>query len=418
MRRPIPVAHKSGGVALLGLLLLAAVVGAALFVAGTDLEGKIRARHTAASLETLASARAALAGYALSYPERHPDQGYGYLPCPDSGNDGAPAGACGSRGLAAFGRFPYRTLGLADVRDGDGECLWYAVAASGKNNPKAQVFDWDSPGDFELRSLGGHVLAGSDAPSARALAVVFAPGRALQGQQRPPSAARCSGGARAADDIAHYLEGGYVPIATGPLSVHQGEAGNTSNNDLIAWLTTDDIFDALRRRPEFAAYLNGFLDTAAEALVTASRQPGFADRHAVPVAGPLAQGPLPDAAALGLALTAAARHDNWREQARFVVCTDGSACLTASLAESAAAPAPVGLGQCRVAVLFAGERIRSGNGAQRRGTAAEREDYANWFEGPNPQLLSGGGGQLAGYRHFAVADPRRPAHEDVVRCLP
>lgn len=416
---PRPAMPNQDGFALLALLLLAAMGTAAFLLGQRDLAAVARTHAQARTVLALAQARAALAGYALSYPERHPGQGHGYLPCPDGGNDGHPAGACGARDLGAIGRFPYRTLGSADLRDGWGECLWYAVAGSVKNNPKPPVLNWDAPGQFDLVGSGGIPLAGADASTARAVAVVLAPGPVLPAQLRPPvSGKRCGGSDSSAGDLADYLDAAYPPRVDGPLTIRQGTADGALNNDLLAWLTVDDIFDALRRRTDFAAHIDALVERAAVALDAASRTEGFLDRHATALSAALAGGPLPGAEALALAGPEADAHDNWRDQFRFLACADGSACITAELRESVAAPGPAALETCRLALLFGGERIRGGTARQSRDGAAARADPANYFENGNPAVLTHGSGRLSGYRHFTAPEPARPAHEDVIRCLP
>lgn len=410
-------APRQRGAIAIALLALIASLAAALLLAGRDPAATLRAHAQLRSAEALAAARSALLGYAISYAEHHPGQGYGHLPCPDAGNDGSPLGACGSRDLGAVGRLPYRTLGLVDLRDGAGECLWYAVAGTIKANPKARVFNWDSPGQFDLVDAGGHALLDGTA-EVRAAAVMIAPGAALPDRPRADGAAhRCSGDASAALALAGFIEPPPPAQVDGFHTFRQGTADSLAANDLLAWLTVDDIFDALRRRDDFAPHLDAIIDRAADALDTASRDAGFLDRHGAVLSPSLAAGPLPTAAALGLTDTAAEAHDNWRDQFRFLLCRDGGACLTATLAHSARAPGTATTARCRLALLFGGERIRHGSVPQTRTTAAERADPANYFEGDNAAALAGSGGPLTGYRHFGVADGDRPAHEDVIRCL-
>ncbi|WP_205754900.1 hypothetical protein [Azoarcus sp. DD4] len=412
-------ASEQDGFAAIALLLLGAMAAVALLLAHRDLAAIARGHAQARSIAVLAEARMALAGYALSYPERHPGQGYGYLPCPDGDNDGSPAGACGARGLGAIGRLPYRTLGLGDLHDGWGECLWYAVADSVKNNPKPLVLNWDSAGQFDVVAASGVRLTLDDSPPARAVGVVLAPGGALPMQQRPYlPGSRCSGSTSADTDLAGYLDAAYPAKPSGVHSVQQGTTDSVANNDLLSWLTVDDIFDALRRRSDFAAFIDTVIDRAAAALATASHQHDFVAVHADTQLGTMAGGALPTAAALGLTDAAADAHDNWRNQFRFLLCIGGEACIAAELSESATAPNETMIEHCRLALIFGGERIRSQPGRQTRATVADRADHRNYFEGPNPAVLASGEGLLAGHRHFAIAEPARPAHEDVIRCLP
>lgn len=419
-RHPPSLVHshlRARGQALIAALLLVTVIGAGTLLANGDLRARAEAVAHARSLEALAQARNALIGYAISYEERHPGEGYGFLPCPDSGNDGStPIGACGARGVAAIGRLPWRTLGLPDLRDGWGECLWYAVAGSAKHNPKPLTHNWDSPGQFELLTAAGQRLPVA-AADGRAIAVVFAPGRALDGQIRPPGRPfGCSGSASAAADLAHYLETRYPPGATGPVQITQAalQPGEESAaNDLMAWIGTDDVFDALRQRHDFADYVDERIDDAAAAL-SARLDSGGEDwlaLHAV-TTGNVAIGMLPAAETLGIAAGERTQLDLWRDQMRFAACPDGDACITVSRS------APPLVEHCRAVLALGGERQRSGPTPQDRVTPAQRAEPAQFFEGINAVHLVTGEAVFAGTDRFSTPDRDHPATADLIRCLP
>ncbi|MBK8120557.1 MAG: hypothetical protein IPK39_16285 [Sulfuritalea sp.] len=104
------------------------------------------AKESRGASDSLAQAREALLAYAATYrddPSRSTEV-FGYLPCPDTSGktgiqtpgDGEAAATCGTSEQAAIGLLPYKTLGLPDLRDSSGVCLWYAVAGGFKNNPK------------------------------------------------------------------------------------------------------------------------------------------------------------------------------------------------------------------------------------------------------------------------------------------
>lgn len=400
------------GSGLVAALVLATLLGAAGLLAQGELSELIRTRAQARTLAALGEARAALLGYAVSYAERHPGQGYAYLPCPDAANTGSTTiSGCGARDVGRIGRLPYRTLGLADLRDGWGECLWYAVAGSVKHNPKAQALNWDSPGQFALFSDDGLPL-GSAADGALAVAVLLAPGPPLPAQQRPQAGAgRCAGSDSAATDLPAFVDD-ELPASTGAtLTIRQGHLGSERRNDVLAWIGIDDIFDALRRRPDHALRIEQIGARAALALGARLGDAGFIAGHADVAAGPLLTGPLPPAATLGLSGEAADAHDNWRDQFRFAACADGSACISATLDD------PPAVEPCRAVLLFGGERIRSGSERQRRDSPARRADPAQYFEGTNAANIASGLPAFAGARRFAVHDPARPASRDVIRCL-
>jgi hypothetical protein len=403
------------GQAVIAALLLLTLIAAGGLLAGGELRARAHALAHARSVEALATARAALIGYAISYAETHPGEGYGFLPCPDSGNTGStPIGACGARGTAAVGRLPWRTLGLPELRDGWGECLWYAVAGSVKHNPKPQALNWDSAGQFRLLDPTGRELPVA-AADGMAVAVVFSPGPPRPGQTRPATRdSSCAGSASAAADLPHYLDPGHVRTGSGPIEIalHPATLDEEAPNDLAAWIGIDDLFDALRRRRDHATHLDAVLTRSANALAgrLADNRAAWLARHARPL-GVLALGVLPSAENLGIAAAQRPVIDDWREQIHFAACTDGSACI------GVIRPTPPGE-RCRAVLAFAGERIRSGPDRQSRLTAAERADPAAWFEGRNVAALRLGAPDFEGAEHFGVADPDHPATTDVIRCLP
>lgn len=403
-----PRAH--GGQALLAALVLLLVLGAGALLGAGELRTRATMLTHARSVIALAQARAALIGYAVSYDESHPGEGYGFLPCPDSGNTGStPIGACGARGQGAIGRLPWRTLGLPDLRDGWGECLWYAVAGSVKHNPKALMLNWDSPGQFVVHGADGHRIAAAG-PDGRAVAIVFAPGPALAGQVRAPASGRtCPGGDSAVADLAHYLDGDYPATVDGTLDVFSG--GDLPGADLIAWIGIDDIFDALRRRADHAARIDALISDIASALDARLAEPDFTHRHFDTEVGALRSGVLPNAADLGLPAAERARIDHWRDQIRVAICTDSDACIEITSSDTATTR------HCRAALLFAGERIRHGAGRQLRATAAQRADPAQYFEGTNALHLKAGVPRFEGAERFAAHERGQPAVQDIVRCL-
>jgi len=75
----------------------------------------------------LKEAKQALLQFAYNYPVTN-DKGPGRLPCADIDNDGIP-NPCSS--YSSLGRLPWNqaNLNLYDIRDADGERLWYAVSS-------------------------------------------------------------------------------------------------------------------------------------------------------------------------------------------------------------------------------------------------------------------------------------------------
>ncbi|WP_341645911.1 hypothetical protein [Thauera sp. SDU_THAU2] len=407
-----PARVKTAGHGLVAALALAILLGAGGLLAHGELDARFRTRAQARSIAALSQAREALLGYAISYDESHEGQGQGYLPCPDTGNTGSTAlGACGPRGVAAAGRLPWRTLALSQLQDGWGECLWYAVSGSVKHNPKPLALNWDSPGQFRLWRGDGHSLPAAS-PDGLAIAVVFAPGPALAGQHRHGADhAPCTAGTTL-NEAGDFIEAGSDLPSIAISDIHQGQVGSTTRNDLITWLGIDDIYDALRRRSDFAPRIDHIGETAALHLASRLTDADFVARHLHETPhGQLLTGGLAAASELGIAAPAGSAHDNWRDQFQVALCKDGSDCITVI------DPELPHTASCRAVLLFGGERIRSGDGRQRRGTAAERADVAQYLEGDNPRHFVLGIAEFHGTAGFRITDPHRPASQDVVRCL-
>jgi type II secretory pathway pseudopilin PulG len=162
-------------VGLLGLLAIAALARALASPPGVA--------NQLATERALARARDALIAYAATE-----DNSPGALPCPDYDNDGEsdgnePGFVCSH----TLGRLPWKTLGIGPVTDGAGECIWYALTPGFSNKiPTSQrtagsatrpLINPDAPGGISRIDASG-------AATGTLIAVVIAPGRALDAQVR------------------------------------------------------------------------------------------------------------------------------------------------------------------------------------------------------------------------------------------
>ncbi len=121
----------------------------------------------------LNKAKQALIAFALTVPERsaaNPRAGPGYLPCPDTDNDGDANTPCGANSI---GRIPYETLEEDALLDDNGEVLWYALSDNYRN-----IGALFTPLNSE--TAGQLTLDGQ----ADVVAVIFAPGKSFSNQQR------------------------------------------------------------------------------------------------------------------------------------------------------------------------------------------------------------------------------------------
>jgi hypothetical protein len=260
-RRPL-AANRARGAAL--IILMALLAMGVLYFVTMQLEAVSLYQKEAlqgGGRDSLTQAREALLGHATTYRDdpAHITEVFGYLPCPDTTGDGESDPPCGNAGEASVGLFPFKTLGLPDLHDGAGGCLWYAVAGSFKNLPKAAatVMNWDTQGQFRVRDAGGNTLVAPDDAEGGAAAVVFAAGPPVAGQNRGVFAAEpCRTDPSL---LSAYLDGGYTPATfatNAAIALIQGPVtdgnGNVTNNDRLVWITPREIFDRIAKRQDFS----------------------------------------------------------------------------------------------------------------------------------------------------------------------
>jgi len=182
--------------------------------------------------KVLAQAKEALLGFALTYAETHQGQMQGYLPCPDNNGDGRAGPSCSSKGNSVIGRFPWKTLGLPPLRDGSGECLWYAVSGTYKNNPNPKpILSNTTEGLFIVKNTKGDTITNK-----AAIAILFAPGRVIDGNRTATNNTPCGDNVQIID----YLDrleidenGDSVPTIKNFSGQQTGEAsGNPGGDEL------------------------------------------------------------------------------------------------------------------------------------------------------------------------------------------
>lgn len=232
---------RQRGVALLIFLILV-VIGGLTFLLTSMTPEAAKARRDRQTQAALVQARDALLGYAAQFRDLNPDQAtgvpkyvYGYLPLPDIGSsrinttdpnckhpvsgaylEGCDAANFSGNGdnITVIGRFPWRKLGIEPLRDGWGECLWYAVSGSHQDFWKQTPMNWDTLGQLNpVVATSGAELASSLASAHdRPVAVIFSPGPPLPGQDRSPSVtddvSQCGGNYT----VRNYLDPGSVAM--------------------------------------------------------------------------------------------------------------------------------------------------------------------------------------------------------------
>jgi hypothetical protein len=444
--RMLPARQR--GIALLGLLALLGAAVIFAYVAGLNRSAssmaQARAQKTAIAL---AQAKEALIAYAVTYaddPSRTANLVPGFLPCPvspTSNNEGVAASPCGGTLISQLGRLPWRTLDLGPITDGSGECLWYAVSGRYKSSPNgvttsaatSNMMNWDANGQFNVMDANGtSYLAGSTTdPSTNAVAVIFAPGAPLSGQNRAPvpgiATPACGGNSTAAAylESTNGINNSVVSGTAGALSTLIAGTSSDTFNDQLVYVTRADVWNAIKKRSDFQNKLRALTSRVAGCVRTYGQNNGSpvdpADRR-LPWASPVLlanyavdanyadasgnmQGRLPYSVGTskssppvnlpsGSSLLSACGYtsqeldwyENWKDHLFYAIATNFQpsatpfvVCGTCLKVESA--------GNYAAVVIFAGERLPG----QFRNTAANKGDVTNYLEGQNA-INTGGNG--------------------------
>ena len=266
-------ANRQRGIALIVVLVLLGLLVGALAIGFTgDLVRQNKKQQQ--TTDALAKAKEALIGYAAGVDLT---AGYrpGDLPCPDINNDGTAGGSCSNGGGTTLGRLPWKTLGLPDLRDGDGERLWYAVSTNFKNNPRtscilpgqpgyvlgleAGCLNSDTRGTITVHSSEGIIINDGSNPDpftpSGAIAVVISPGGITQRQGSATPQDRSAAGVNNpinyldvgnGEDNKDFMDGSNINgFINGPV---YDANGNVIVNDRVLAITYSDLMPILERR--------------------------------------------------------------------------------------------------------------------------------------------------------------------------
>lgn len=168
------------------VMLVIFVMGAVTFLTSSLNSSALRNVWQEKNATALAQAKEALIAYAVSSENAVGATARpGNFPCPDTDAPGATGygseqGSCSAAGGTAIGRLPWKTLGIPELVDADGEPLWYALSDNFRKS--ASRINSDTRGTLLVYDRDGSSLltpGGSEA-----VAIVFAPGKAVSTQQR------------------------------------------------------------------------------------------------------------------------------------------------------------------------------------------------------------------------------------------
>lgn len=413
------ISRQKGG----ALFVLLAIVGiVAVLLVGTLTRKTAQIEHDKQTASVLAQAKDALIGYAATYRDNdsaHANDVFGYLPCPDVNNDGIAdtnqgATQCAGKDIPVVGRLPWKTLGLPPLRDGQGECLWYAVSGTFKAVAGGNLTDfmnWDTLGQFTIQDSSGSTVSGATAHD-RPAAVIFSAGQPLGAQSHPTSSGQECGG-DTSNSVAAYLEGGNAfspppsPPAT-PIALTMGSQGSVSNNDALLWITPGEIFSRVKKRSDFASDINTLLSDLTTWLntltavslplpTTPSGGKDFDNIYNGCLASPSCyQSTLPKKLNV---------LNNWRDNFLYRRLTTPTNVMIGGVTHN----------DCIALLVFGGERASG----QTRGTTTDKSAPANYLENVNASNFSSvAATTFSGNSLFVKAGPGNPtSSQDVLSCI-
>ncbi|MGA9666727.1 MAG: hypothetical protein WBQ69_09800 [Gallionella sp.] len=405
------------------VILLIIIVGAAAFLLHTLNSYALQTARNKVTADALAKAKDALIAYAVTYADTHPGSTYGYLPSPDNNgtqglNGEGSSETVGNTNVSVIGRLPWRTLDLPPLRDGNGECLWYAVSGTYKISPPPAytLMNWDNYGLFQIYAAPGVPLTGATQDT-YAVAAVFSPGVPLSGQNRKPdvnnSAPVCGGNYTASnylDSDSSIPANNAAPSSTAnAISTFYNAGASSKINDQIIYISSSDIFNAVMKRSDFGAFVSSMLNNAQTNLQNAgslptpvyitfsnTAAPSDSTSFTSTASGNIYHGKIPSN-------MLSSQYQNWQDNIQYGKCTFAN-CLTLNGAGN----------NCDGIIIFTGERIA----ASQTRTVANKNNQNNYLESPvlSPFsfLNNSPNNNFSGLTSYSAASPSA----DILKCIP
>jgi len=266
--------NNQQGVALIVFFSAVLAAGAVLLLS-TLADNNNRISNQNSTTESLAQAKEALLSYAVNYYLSNLGI-HGLLPCPEDKNsplldEGIQTANCASMHENSLGRLAWKSLDIRPLKDASGECLWYAVSGGFFRGPRSPMTNADTPGMFQIYNEQG-VLEKGAMPEDRVVAVVIAPGLPLSNQNRLPASDLPCKVARGAVSASDYLDN-YLGINNAIVDTVNTDTiddfitsnrlkTNTALNDQIITITTNDIFNAIKKNnAQYKLKINTLADT-------------------------------------------------------------------------------------------------------------------------------------------------------------
>jgi len=208
------------GAAALILVLLVLLTGTAVMFSGISAQ-EFKIERDKQTSRALAEAKQAIIAWSVRNATP------GQLPCPEDTNkigfatEGEAMTTCNT--LSAIGRLPWKTLGLGDLRDGNGDRLWYAISSGFRTSP----INSDSLAQLTV-----------DGQSNAAVAIVFSPGSPIGSQSRTQPT-----------NISPPNVGDYLDITNNDGdNIFISQPASATFNDKILTISHTEFFSAVERR--------------------------------------------------------------------------------------------------------------------------------------------------------------------------
>ncbi len=442
-------AYQHGAALLIYMIL---VVTAALTFAVSSLSPEvIEARRAQKTNAALVTAKEALLWYAETFRDQQnkiqidagnapPYYAYGYLPLPDLGTDsntnpfgcpdypggeGCDANLSGSSlNKTVIGRFPWALFGTGPLRDGHGECLWYAVSGGHQRIEQASPMNWDTLGQIEIVTIDGanpdQLKSFLTSAHERPTALIFSPGPLIGNQNRGAIGSSLVNVCRGNYTPANYLDPSLVTevasgiyfsgsvttdTATTQLAIStqgklyqegtiykQQACANCSlaANDFGLTTTADKLFEGVRKNAYFRQDINSLLDRMVSCL-----RDEYSGAGSLPAYDKISAYPNACYA------DTVDPQNYYSHYGEMTFVTPGSGVVANGAA-------------CNGALIFASQRSTG----QLRNTAGNKAISSNYLEDINLTSFASSGGIFSGPELFERVSPTQTASRDIVRCIP
>ena len=243
-----PYSNKGAALLVMLLIVLAAFSTIIVFALSSSNLDTQRQKKT---LEAMAQAKDALLAYASTHDRP------GVLPCPDTNNDGS-GDPNGNNCYSPIGRLPWKQLNISDLRDGNGERLWYAISSDFINVPSTRVVNNEESAG--LINVCGSTGCGDSSPipnpsttapfpTSNIAAIVFSPGAPIGENNRRDGTDPEPNPTINIDPAKKALN--YLDSVVIDSKAFDNSSGSTNGNDFVAATTSNAFNDKLL--PIFAA---------------------------------------------------------------------------------------------------------------------------------------------------------------------